>query len=278
MEVKKSDKANIQKSSMLYFLIGLNIVLFVVLMLFNYKQYDAPPMQEEEVAAVEAPTEAVLVDIPLPKTPPPPPPPTDEAPPPPPPPQVIPTKIEETPKPVPPPPLKDQDKLTPPEIPTSSASTASVSKVDLTSLKSGINNTPKKEERATEPVTVNRVAEMAVYPGCEKYKGDKRQLIKCFGDQLENDILRYLNTEFPDVNKESVGVRLEFHVDKNGYITNIDPKYGDEVFKPEAKRALEKTAEYLRRKGKIIQPAKMADGSTAVLIFTRDVRLKNPNY
>ncbi|MBV7441065.1 hypothetical protein KRX57_06495 [Weeksellaceae bacterium TAE3-ERU29] len=276
MEVKKSQKASLQKSSMLYFLIGLNVVLLVILLMFNYKYYDVAPVEEEQLAEVEPPTEAILINIPEPKTPPPPPPPSDEPPPPPPP--VVPTEIKTTPEPVPPPPIQDQNTPTPPEIPTSNVSAGPPPKIDLGGLKSRVNEAPKKEERTVTVVTVNRVAEMAVYPGCEKYKGNKRELIKCFGDKLGEDILRYLDTEFPDVNKETVGVRLEFHVDQNGYITNINPKHGDDVFKPEAKRALEKTAEYLRRKGQVIEPAKMDDGSKAILIFNQDVKLRNPNY
>lgn len=276
MEVKKSQKANVQKLSMLYFLIGLNVVLAVILLTFNYKHYDAPLEVEEEIAEVEAPTEAVLIEIPEPKTPPPPPPKADEPPPPPPP--VVPQEIEQSPKPVPPPPIQDQNTPTPPKINLApSHSTGEVKKVDLSALKQKTQETPK-EERVVQTVTVNRVSEMAVYPGCEKYRGEKRELIKCFGEKLGGDIMKYLNTEFPDVNKEAVSVRLEFHVDENGYITNINPKFGDDVFKPEAKRALEKTAEYLRRKGQIIEPAKMSNGDKVKLIFTQDVKLQNPNY
>ncbi|MCK0202692.1 hypothetical protein [Ornithobacterium rhinotracheale] len=276
MEVKKSQNANVQKSSMLYFLIGLNVVLLAILLMFNYKQYDEALVKEEEFAEVEAPTEAVLVEIPEPKTPPPPPPKADEPPPPPPP--VVPQEIEQSPKPVPPPPIQDQNTPTPPKINLApSHSTGEVKKVDLSALKQKTQEAPK-EERVAEAVTVNRVDQMAVYPGCEKYRGKKRELIKCFGEKLGDDILKYLNTEFPDVNKESVGVRLEFHVDENGYITNINPKFGDDIFKPEAKRALEKAADYLRRKGQTIEPARMSDGSKVKLIFTQPVSLRNPNY
>ncbi|MFU2118898.1 hypothetical protein ACLQ9O_07100 [Ornithobacterium rhinotracheale] len=276
MEVKKSQNANVQKSSMLYFLIGLNVVLLAILLMFNYKQYDEALVKEEEFAEVEAPTEAVLVEIPEPKTPPPPPPKADEPPPPPPP--VVPQEIEQSPKPGPPPPIQDQNTPTPPKINLApSHSTGEVKKVDLSALKQKTQEAPK-EERVAEAVTVNRVDQMAVYPGCEKYKGKKRELIKCFGEKLGDDILKYLNTEFPDVNKETVGVRLEFHVDENGYITNINPKFGDDIFKPEAKRALEKTADYLRRKGQTIEPARMSNGDKVKLIFTQDVKLKNPNY
>lgn len=273
MEVKKTDKASLRGNNMLYFLGGLNVVLLLILLAFNYKKHEKAIVIEEPQEIVET-TEAVLIEIPEPETPPPPPPPQDEPPPPPPP--EIPQMIEETPEPVPPPPIAEQ-KHKAPDIPTGPVSTGPVKKVDLSGLKTKTEAAPK-EEREVEPVTVNRVANMAVYPGCEKHRGKKRDLVNCFGEELSKDILKYLDTEFPDVDKAKVAVQLEFIVNTDGYIEKVNPLRGDDVFKPEAKRALEKVADFLRRKGKKIEPAKMADGSKAPLIFQRAVVLQNPDY
>ena len=273
MEVKKTDKASLRGNNMLYFLGGLNLVLLIVLGLFNYTNTPKKLVIEEPQEIVET-TEAVLIEIPEPETPPPPPPPSDEPPPPPPP--EIPQMIEETPEPVPPPPIAEQ-KHTPPNIPTGPVSTGPVKKVDLSGLKTKTEAAPK-EERVTEPVTVNRVKDMAVYPGCEKLRGNKKELVQCFGAELSKDILRYLDNEFPDIDKDKVAVQLEFVVNTDGYIEKVNPIRGDDIFKPEAKRALEKAADYLRSKGKRIEPAKMADGSKAPLIFQNNVVLQNPDY
>lgn len=272
MEVKKTDKASLKGNNILYFLAGLNVVLLVVLLLFNFKQTEKQVVVEE-APEVTPPTTAMIIEIPEPETPPPPPPPSNEPPPPPPP--QIPTEIEETPEPVPPPPIAKQE-IKVPDVPTGPVNTGPVKKVDLSSLQKKADSGPK-EERVTEPVTVNRVQDMAVYPGCEKYRGNKRELIKCFGQELQNDILRYLDTEFPNTDKKQVAVQLEFHVTPEGYISNITPKRGDDVFKPQAKEALERAADYLKRKGKKIEPAKMADGTKATLIFNNSVVLQNPN-
>ncbi|MDO5655117.1 MAG: hypothetical protein Q4G27_03140 [Flavobacteriaceae bacterium] len=273
MEVKKTDKASLKGNNTLYFLGGLNLVLLIVWGLFSYTQAPekieiAPPQEIVET------TEAVLIEIPEPETPPPPPPPADEPPPPPPP--AVPQEIIETPEPVPPPPIAEQ-KHTPPPIQTGPVATGPVKKVDLSGLKTKTEEAPK-EERVTEPVTVNRVRDMAVYPGCEKKKGDKRELVNCFSEMFSKDILRFLDPEFPNVNKERVSVQLEFVVNTDGYIEKINPIRGDEIFKPEAKRALERAAEDLRRKNRRIEPAKMADGSKAPLIFQNNVVLQNPDY
>lgn len=273
MEVKKTDKASLKGNNMLYFLGGLNLVLLVVLGLFHYSSAPEKIEIAEPQEIVET-TEAVLIEIPQPETPPPPPPPTDEPPPPPPP--EIPQMIEETPEPVPPPPIAEQ-KHTPPAIPTGPVSTGPVKKVDLSGLRTQTEAAPQ-EERVVEPVTVNRVKDMAVYPGCENKRGNKKELVQCFGDLLSKDILRYLNTEFPNIDKERVAVQLEFVVNTDGYIEKVNPIRGDDVFKPEAKRALEKASEYLRSKGRKIEPAKMADGSKAPLIFQNNVVLQNPDY
>lgn len=271
MEIKKTDKASLKGNNILYLLAGLNIILLVVWGLFSYKT--AP----EKVEIVEAPpivesSDVILIEIPEPEIPPPPPPP-DEAPPPPPPPPV-PEEIEQTPEPVPPPPIQEQ-KHTPPPIPTTPTTTAPP-KRDLSHLQNRAEEV--KDQRTVEPVTVNRVQNMAVYPGCEKHKGDKRALITCFGDQLSRDILRYLDTEFPNVNKERVAVQLEFHVSTEGEIVNVYPKAGDDIFKPEAKRALERAAQYLKQRGRKIEPATMANGDKATLIFQNNVVLQNPDY
>lgn len=273
MEVKKTEKANLDRSSLLFFLIGINIVLVGVLGFFNWKKYEAPKEEKEEVAELAPSTEAVLIDIPEPETPPPPPPP--DAPPPPPPPVEV-VDIVQVDKPIEQPELKKQDDPTPLKIDVK-PSNGPVKKIDISGLKVKAKEAPK-EERHEAPVTVNRVAEMAVYPGCDSFKGDKRKLIACFQQEMSKDILRYIDMEFPDVDKQSVAVRLKFNVTKEGYISDINPEMGDEVFKPQAKRALEKVAEYLRRKGTLIEPAKMADGEKAILIFNIPVKLVNPNY
>lgn len=272
MEVKKTDKASLKGSNMLYFLFGLNAVLLLVFLLFNYRKPEPPPVKIEKPEIVET-TEAVIISIPEPETPPPPPPPDNEPPPPPPP--EVPMQIEETPEPVEVPDLAEQEPVKP-QIPTGPVSTGPVKKVDLSGLKKRAAAAPKEER--TAPVTINRVQNMAIYPGCEKYRGNKRELIKCFGKEFGEDILRFMDNEFPDIDKEYVAVKVEFHVDKDGTIKNVNPKFGDDIFKPESKRAVEKAAAYLKRRNRLIEPATMADGSKATLIFSQRLTLKNPDY
>ena len=131
----------------------------------------------------------------------------------------------------------------------------------------------------TVGVTVNRVTEMAIYPGCEEFKGDKRNLVRCFAKKLDKDIEKYAKPKFPkNVYKKRVGARVEFKINTNGEITNVDPKYGDVEFHPEAKRTIEKVAEQLKKNKQKIIPAKYDDGEDAILIYVHDIKLDNPNY
>ncbi|MRI62539.1 hypothetical protein EDM00_00800 [Ornithobacterium rhinotracheale] len=272
METKKNKDANPSRLSQLFFLIGLNVVLLAVWFSFNVKAHTrVETSQTDELAEVynpnlndfvvevepeqELPEPAVQEELPEPEA-------------------TMPDEIEMVEKLETPPDLKPVDEPTPPKIDLVKSNAPAPKHVDLSKIKEKINKSTKDEERVLKPVSVTRVSEMAVFPGCENYRGDKRKLIACFSDKLGSEILKYLNNEFPDVNKDVVQVRLEFHVDPNGHITNIAPKYGDDVFKPEAKRALERVAEYLRRKNKIIEPAKMNNGEKVELIITQDVKLQ----
>ncbi|MDO5510027.1 MAG: hypothetical protein Q4F57_04975 [Weeksellaceae bacterium] len=273
MEVKKTSKAALEGKNTLWFLGALNAVLLLTLLLFNW-QTAPPEMPAYEEPEVVFASDQLLIDIPEPDIPPPPPPPVDEPPPPPPP--DIPQIIEQTPEPVPPPPLQRQDN-TPPRIEVGPRPTVPRPSVDLSGVREQTQAAPQ-EERVSEPVTVNRVQNMAIYPGCERHRGNKTELIKCFSENFGKDIQRFMSNEFPNINKQQVLVNVEFHLDTNGHIINIVPKQGDDIFKPEAKRAVERAADWLKRNNKRIEPATMANGDKAILIFSQRLVLVNPNY
>lgn len=132
------------------------------------------------------------------------------------------------------------------------------------------------EERELKPMSPNVVRTMAIYPGCEAHKGDKRALVNCFSQELGKDILKNLDRDFPETQKDKVAVLLEFHVNTQGEIVNIEPTRGDDEFKSQAKEALEKVAQKMKKRGKLIVPAKMSDESLAILKFQRSVVLEKP--
>ena len=88
-------------------------------------------------------------------------------------------------------------------------------------------------------------------------------------------MLKYLDKDYPNTNKEMLKVQLRFKVDTEGEITDIEP-VGDKEFQLQAKRALEKVNENLKKTGKRIEPARMTDDSKAILKFQSNVVLEKP--
>lgn len=267
MKQKKTQKASLKGKNILYFLIGLNMILLSVWMMFGMQTIES---DFKEVVVIDAPKESStvfvieekipeevepIVEEPLPE------------------PEIDLTDIEEVDIPLENPPKVDEPKPVKPTITFSGNVKRPTGKIDLTSIK---DNAEKiKEEREIKPMNVAQVTTMAIYPGCEKYE-DKKDLVNCFGQKLSKDILRYLDTEFPYTEKDQVKVQLEFHVNTKGEIVDINPIRGDEIFKPQAKKALEKVAKRLKDKGKLIIPAKDSKDHNAILKFQRSVVLEKP--
>ena len=268
MEIKKSKQKSLNKNRTLYFLLGLNLVLLGIFGLFSLQNSVEPLAQEESILIKNTPPLSVLIaerpvdDQPLPAL--------DEALPPPP---LVPQDIEETLEPTEPAPLEDQ-KIIKPNLPEV-VSIKSPDKIRLDDLFDKVQEAPK-EERILDPLPVSKVTNMAVYPGCEAYEGNKRELVRCFGDNLSKDLMKFLDTEYPKTSKPRVQVQLEFHIDTDGEIVNINAKRGDEEFKPQAMRAMENVSKYLIKSNKKIQPATLDGDKKVTLIFQNNVILQNP--
>lgn len=130
-----------------------------------------------------------------------------------------------------------------------------------------------------EPSTVNRVDKMAVYPGCDAYTSNKRELIMCFGKKLSQDFMKFLDTEWPNgyeyIDKDRLAVQLEFVVNKDGRLTDISFKRGDKVLEKQAVRSFENLADWLYVNNKLITPAELENGEKVNLIFSIPVVLQN---
>ena len=135
------------------------------------------------------------------------------------------------------------------------------------------------EINESEPVTIDKVKNMAIYPGCEEFKRNNRDLIMCFGEKLNNDFLKYLDITFLlDDDREIISAILEFHVDTKGEITAVTAKKGDEIIFSSAEYALKRVAEVLKEQGRKIIPTKIADGSDTTLIMNLPIMVRNPKY
>lgn len=268
MNAKKTKEASLEGRSVFYFLIGLNLVLLGVWMLFGMQTINSDFVEVVEVRkekeAEVIPVYEIEEKIPEYKEPEPE---IEKIPEP----ELI--DIEEVKEPLEEPvELKEPERI-PFDVPIGKT-TKPKQDFDLTALKEKAE--ALKEETTLAPMSPTRVDQMAIYPGCEKYEGQKRALMKCFSEKLSADMIKYLDTEYPDVDKDMVQVQLEFLVDTKGEIVDVNPVRGDNEFKPQAKEALEKVAQRLKRKNKKITPAKMNTGEEVLLQFKNTVKLKRP--
>lgn len=124
------------------------------------------------------------------------------------------------------------------------------------------------------------IIELSIYPGCEKHKKNNNDLMKCFAKNLQKDFLRFLDDGYPKTSepKKLMTVNLEFISNTNGYIEQIKAIEGDAELKPQAIKAMQDLAFYLKKKNKKIMPAKTMNGKSTPLIYQQSFSIKNPYY
>src|SRR5690606_39934395 len=128
--------------------------------------------------------------------------------------------------------------------------------------------------------SARQVSEMAIYPGCERHRGDKTKLTQCFQNNLTQELIDQLSdvAEIMNNRGESQAVtRLQFVVDKSGKIIQVQAQQGvgggiNVELGKEAEKALQRIASRLANRGRTIQPAKLEDGSEVNLSFQIPVR------
>lgn len=136
-----------------------------------------------------------------------------------------------------------------------------------------------KEEPIKENKTIysaREVSEMAVFPGCEKFTGNKNKLTSCMSEQLQKELMGQLS-DF-EVTAQQKGIneaiaKVQFVIDKSGKIVEVKTVNGGNVeLSKDSKEALERISKRLVQKGKYIKPAKFDDGTPVNLIFTIPVK------
>src|SRR5690606_26976655 len=119
------------------------------------------------------------------------------------------------------------------------------------------------------------------YPGCEKFKGDKTKLQQCLSQKLNDELSDQLS-DFAEVlndrGETQAVAKLQFVIDKSGKIIQVQPmKGGSAELGKESEKALERIASRLASRGKIIEPAKLEDGSPVNLVFQLPVKYQIQN-
>lgn len=269
-DLRTSERSNLTKS----LLFGSLIVFLLVGGIVGYNYAINNSNEEERVVEIEL-TDVEIPDIPEEII--------EDVPPPPPPPEVEVAEIRVVmPEPAPNPPKQEtippQDDMKDKNLGDKNVDGEKPTSIQMpTTPPAGPPGDGKKPAPApTGNFTAREVSEMAVYPGCEKFKGKKEELQKCLaqklneqlGDQL-SDFAETLN----DRGESQAVAKLQFVIDKSGKIIQVKPMSGGSAeLGRESKTALERIATRLSSSGKTIQPAKLEDGSPVNLVFQLPVR------
>ena len=203
MEIKKSPKADLQKNSSLYFVIGLAFVLFFSWQAIEWKtykktfDYEALDVDEDEDEEIPI-TEQI-------KTPPPPPPA----------PQVI--EI-----------VEDEEDVE--ETVIESTETNEEEIVEIVEVE-------EEEEDVDVPFAV--IEDVPIFPGCEGVAKSERR--NCFQEKMNKHIVR--NFRYPEIAQEmgiQGRVYVNFIISKDGSITSIRMRGPDKNLEKEAERIISK--------------------------------------
>jgi len=212
MEPKKNPKSDVSRNSSLFFAVGLALMLGITYLSINYKTYDptgvvADSLNLDDDLEEEIPiTEQII-------TPPPPPPPPPAAP------EVIEVvedeeEVEET-------VIKSTETEMETEI-------VEVEEVEVEEV----------EEDIEVPFSV--IENVAVFPGCEKKKGNAAKKA-CMNEKVNKFIGRKFNTELASDLGLPAGKKrifVQFKVDKSGNITNVAARGPHPGLEKEAKRVI----------------------------------------
>ena len=128
----------------------------------------------------------------------------------------------------------------------------------------------KKKEVETAPI----------FPGCQEYKGNNQDLMKCLVKELHKLIGKNLNTDVPRTStpKKILAVKAKFVINPMGEIEDVEAVKGDSELMAQVENAFYKVSSYLKDKNLKIEPARKKDGTAVSLSLTQDVKLRNPRY
>ncbi len=211
MRKKKNPKADLNRDSGLFFVIGLTIVLFTTWMVLEHKTYD----EEEQLVQIRNVSDDLNEDVPITEklnTPPPPPPPSA--------PEIIEViedaaEIEET--------IIESTEINQETVIEAPMDVGDVAVEEV-------------EEDITVPFAI--IENVPVFPGCENIQGnDERKA--CFQEKVQKHVLKEFN--YPQIAVE-LGIEgkvyVQFVIDAQGKITDIRTRGPDSGLEKEAARII----------------------------------------
>jgi len=220
MQIKKNPKKDLRRWSLIFFQLGLVLVLLISWRAIERKTYEKE--EETEVQVVKftdlEPEDVVVTETPKTNTPPPPPPPKA--------PEVIQV-------------VEDDEEIEEDEVETvEDIEEEKVEVADISEIESAPDEGEIEEE--IESVPFQAIQDVPVFPGCEKHKDDAKKK-KCMSDGIQKFVNRRFNTELAaDLGLSGVTrINVQFTVDENGEITDIMARATEPELEREAKRVVE---------------------------------------
>jgi len=193
MEPKKNPKADLNRRSMLFFQIGMIVMLLLAWQAIEYKTYDRSNLDSGLVDVGDELDEEIPITQQI--TPPPPPPPPPPAP-----------EIIEV--------VEDEEEVEETII-ESTETSQNEEIVEVEEIEEAV-----EEEIADVPFAV--IENVPVYPGCES-AGNNAAKKKCMSDKIN----KFVNKKFDTELANELGlegrqrISVQFKIDKNGNITNV---------------------------------------------------------
>ena len=193
MEPKKNPKSDLNRRSMIFFQLGMVLMLFITWRAIENKTYDKSDLSQN----VYEVNDELEEDIPITNTPPPPPPP--------PPPPAAPDVIVEV-----------EDEADIEETVIESAEVDQEEEiVEIEEIEEAV-----EEEIADVPFAV--IENVPIYPGCEKKKNNAEKK-QCMSDKIQKFVQKKFNTELAgDLGLEGrQRIAVQFKIDNKGNVVNV---------------------------------------------------------
>ena len=212
MEPKKNPKSDVSRNSSIYFAVGLALMLAVTYLSINYKTYDKSDIALDSLNLDDELDEEVPITEQI-VTPPPPPPPPPAAP-------VIIEVVE------------DEEEIEETVIESSET------EMDTEIIEVEEVEVEEVEEDIEVPFSV--IENVAVFPGCEKKKGNAAKKA-CMNEKVNKFINKKFNTDLAGDLGLAPGrkrIFVSFKVDKKGNIVSIGARGPHPGLEKEAKRVI----------------------------------------
>lgn len=238
MQVKKNPKKDIRRWSLLFFQIGLILVLFISWRAIEKKTYEKE--EEEDVVEVKYtdldPEDVVVTEKPKTNTPPPPKPKTPEV-----------LKI-----------VDDEEDIEEDEPETiEDIEEEKVEVADIEEIDSAPGDDEGEEEEEIDEIPFDAVSDVPVFPGCEKHT-DNAARKKCMSEQVQKFVMKRFNTDLGNKLGLSGMQRIyaQFVVDENGDIVEVRARNNNPQLAEEAERVVKMLPK--------MQPGKQSDKTVRV--------------